>query len=265
MQLSITSKNMKQVQDALKKLSGQQAKEAYAKALNDAGFQLRRDMQRNIQQTFSQPTSFITRSPKVFAATPERLSVAVAPTRDTRKTHQPGMVYRADKGIDPQQVLQAQEFGGPRSDKRMERALQAAGLLPAGMQTSVPHSPYPGSVDKSGNFSGAFIRRVLAYFKAKGNASASRSRAFTRASIAKTRRTALLFEGRELFVPRGSLQPGIWARGLGGPGDLRPVIIFTRPGQYQPRLKTDKLADQAGLQDYLDKRVRYRIRQAAGI
>ena len=42
------------------------------------------------------------------------------------------------KGIDPQQILRAQEVGGRRHDKRSEKALRRVGILPNGYQTAIP-------------------------------------------------------------------------------------------------------------------------------
>ncbi|MFZ7338462.1 hypothetical protein ACLS0R_19745, partial [Comamonas jiangduensis] len=54
------------VQKQLAALSDQQIREASAKALNDAAFQLRRDMQAHMRTTFDRVTPFVGRSPRVF-------------------------------------------------------------------------------------------------------------------------------------------------------------------------------------------------------
>ena len=76
MKINIEIRNQQAVQAVLAKLSGPQAKTAYAKALNDAGFQVRREMQAALRKNFTDVTPFIARSPKVFAATPDKLSVS---------------------------------------------------------------------------------------------------------------------------------------------------------------------------------------------
>lgn len=276
--VKIKIENLGAVSDVLKKLSGKEAKQAYAKALNDTGFQVRRQMQAAMRSSFDRVTPWVERSPKVFTATPDKLSVSIAPTLST--TNAPGKGGKS--GVDPQDVLQAQEFGGKRRDKRSESALRRAGILPQGMQTAVPQDPFPGSDDGRGNLRGAFLQQLLSYLQAyseqgyKANAT-PRRKAGIHKGTAKT-------QGRRYFVAYGrarggarttrkgepdarasNLAAGIWAvTGTSG-AVVRPVLMFTRPGVYRPRLSMEKIARESGAQDYLDKRLRFRIREAAGI
>jgi hypothetical protein len=41
--------------------------------------------------------------------------------------------------------------------------------------------------------------------------------------------------------------------------------MFVRAGTYRPRIDMDRVARDAGVQEYLDKRVRFRVREAAGV
>lgn len=277
MDITIKLENLGPVADVLKKLSGKQAKEAYAKALNDTGFQVRRQMQAAMRANFDRVTPWIERSPKVFKATADKLSVSIAPTLST--TNAPGTGGKV--GVDPQDVLQAQEYGGKRRDKRSESALRRAGILPQGMQTAIPREPFPGSDDGRGNLRGAFLQQLLSYLQAyseqgyKANATPKR-KAGIHKGTAKT-------QGRRYFVAYGkmrggsrttrkgeqdarasNLAPGIWAV-TGSGAVVKPVLMFTRPARYRPRLSMDKIARESGAQEYLDKRVRFRIREAAGI
>jgi len=277
MDITIKLENLGPVADVLKKLSGKQAKEAYAAALNDTGFQVRRQMQAALRGNFDRVTPWIERSPKVFKATADKLSVSIAPTLST--TNAPGTGGKV--GVDPQDVLQAQEYGGKRRDKRSESALRRAGILPQGMQTAIPREPFPGSDDGRGNLRGAFLQQLLSYLQAyseqgyKANATPKR-KAGIHKGTAKT-------QGRRYFVAYGkmrggsrttrkgeqdarasNLAPGIWAV-TGSGAVVKPVLMFTRPARYRPRLSMDKIARESGAQEYLDKRVRFRIREAAGI
>lgn len=81
----------------------------------------------------------------------------------------------------------------------------------------------------------------------------------------KTRRQIVLMDGREWFVSdgKGRLGAGIWARDK---ESIRCAVAFISPARYQrPRLSMDKIAKGADLQEYLDKRVRFRVREAAGV
>lgn len=265
LQLTIGVKNLDRVRDQLNKLAGPQARGAYALALNDAGGQLQRAMRVEYASAFDRPTKYIVNSPWVTRATPEKLSVAVGP-RNVKRS-----------GVDPQKILQAQEFGGRRGDKRFEVALRNLGLLPAGKQIAIPADryggPYPGSDDGNGNFTGKFVRKLLAYLSTNSAALAGMTKRkrndtlkkYVFTSNIKTRREIKLMDGKEWFVSDGSsrLGAGIWVR---DGRVMRCAVAFISPAIYKsPRLSMDRVAKQADLQNYLDKRVRFRIREAAGV
>lgn len=261
MKLELKIENLEKVSAALAKLSGPQARVAYANAINDTGFMVRRAMQAELGK-FDRVTPFIQKSPKLVAATPAKLTARILPTLDSRNLPTTG----GKVGVDPQDVLQAQEFGGRRRDKRSESALRRAGILPSGYQTAIPATPYPGSDDGRGNLSGRFLQQLLSYMQAysesgfKANMTARRKRA-----VHKGTAKAL---GRRYFVSYGRLRgqhlaPGIWAaQGTHGV-DVRPVLMFVRTATYRPRISMDSIARDSGAQDYLDKRIRFRIRNLA--
>lgn len=273
--LSVEIRNQKAVEAQLAKLSGPQARAAYAKALNDAGFQVRRAMQKELSSSFDRVSPFIRNAPKVFMASADKLSVAVAPTLHTERAYQRG----GKVGVDPQQVLQAQEFGGRRADKRSEVALRRAGILPSGFQTAIPADPYPGSDDGRGNLRGAFVAQLISYLQAS-------SEQGYRANMTQKRKDKLRNQqgigdikakkvykttlGVRYFVSLGRqrgqhLPAGVWAASGTHDVQIKPVLMFVRRGTYQPRISMERIAQQVGLQDYLDRRVRFRVREAAGV
>lgn len=275
----------------LDKLSGPKAAEAYVKALNDTGFELRGKMRAEINRVFDRPSAFISKSPKVFPAKPDRLTVTVAPTKHSESTWQRG----GKVGVDPQHVLQAQEWGGTRRDKRSEVRLRQAGILPAGYQTAIPSNPFPGSTDAYGNISGKFLQGLLSYlqayqpgqgFKANmGKAAMGRVHQFGRSSISKRgQQQAGPFMGRRYFVAGTRLEsrfeggehklgpvmrkgtahlpPGVWAA-MGPYGQtIRPVLMFVRTPTYSPRLSMERVAASMNVEEFLAKKLRHRIRQA---
>lgn len=267
MQLSVQIINQKAVEAQLAKLSGRQAKEAYAKAINDTAFQVRRQMQADMARTFDRVTPFIQKSPKVFAATADNLSASIAPTLDSRNRPSTG----GKVGVDPQDVLQAQEFGGRRRDKRSEVALRRAGILLAGWQTAIPSTPYPGSDDGRGNLRGTFLQQLLSYLQAyseqgfKANMTAKRMRGVQKGTARQAGRRYFVSYGKWRDGRSAHLAPGIWAAAGTGGVDVRPVLMFVRTPSYRPRLSMERVAAQADLQNYLDRRVRFRIREAAGV
>ena len=257
--LTIRLDNLGPVREVLDRLTSAQAKEAYAAALNDTGFQARREMQKEFGRVFDRVTPYILKSSFVEKATPERMRVRIAPENQ-----------RMGTGVDPQKILQAQEFGGARADKRSEIALRRAGILPGGFQTTIPATPFPGSDDGRGNLRGPFLGQLISYFRASpeqgysANMTDRRRRNINRG----TARTA----GRRYFIAYGRLRsgvtehlsPGIWAaQGTGGV-DVRPVLMFARAPTYTSRLSMERITEQADLQNYLDKRLRFRIRKVAG-
>ncbi len=276
MKLSAEIRNQKELTDLLGKLAGGELRKAYALALNDTGFMVRGKQVAALNGSFDRVTPFVGRSPKVFKATAEKLSVSIAPTLHTDR----GAFVRGGKvGVDPQDVLQAQAEGGRRRDKRSEVILRRAGILPSGMQTAIPKTPYPGSDDGRGNLRGPFLVQLISYLQAFGEQGyranmTDKRRARLRnqqgiGSIAakKVYKTTL---GRRYFVSYGRvrsqhLPPGIWAASGTHDVDVKPVVMFVRSGTYRPRIDMDRVARDAGVQEYLDKRVRFRVREAAGV
>ncbi len=273
LQLTIRTENLDKVREALARLSGPQARQAYANAINDTAFKVRGEMQKELRSRFDRVTPFIGNAPKVFKATPDKLTASIAPTLDSRNMPSTG----GKVGVDPQQVLQAQEFGGRRRDKKSEVALRRAGILLPGWQTAIPRDPYPGSDDGRGNLRGAFITQLLSYLQAfgeqgyKSNMGDKRKRnmrnqqGIGNISTRKVYKTTL---GVRYFVSYGRsrghhLAPGIWAASGTHDAQLRPVLMFVRPGTYRPLISMERIAQAADLQGYLDRSVRARVRNLA--
>lgn len=104
------------------------------------------------------------------------------------------------KGIPAADFLAAEIEGGPRRHKRMEKALQARGLMPRGW-FAVPGRQAP--LDAHGNVPGPFIVRMLSDLQAFGEQGYRANRRGARRGARKT---------NYFFVPRkGShLKPGIY-------------------------------------------------------
>lgn len=259
MKITMSFAGLEKVQKQLASLSGAQGREAFAKAINDTGYEVRRTMQAEMASVFNAPTPYILKSVYVKQADANTLSATIEPT------------YFGGKGIDPQQILRAQEAGGTRRDKRSEVALRRAGILPSGYQTALPKVPFAGSDDGRGNMRGPFLVQLISYFQAFGEQGFKANMTDKRkASLARgTSKT----QGRRYFVAYGKLRsgktghlaPGIWAV-VGTTGaDVRPVLMFVRTPRYTPRLSMERVAQKADTANYLARRLRFRIRQAAGV
>jgi len=254
--MQVQINGLEKVAKLLNQLSGDQVREATAKAMTDAAFQVRKAMQEEIRASFDRPTPFILRSVQVVQATAANLVAEIAPT------------YFGKSGIDPQQVLKAQIEGGQRRLKRSELALRNAGILPPGYFTAIPEQPFPGSDDGRGNLKGAFIVRILSYFQAFGEQG-------YRANMTDRKKQNLSRKNNGLgfFVSYGRLRdnrashlaPGIWARQGTHGVDVKPVIMFVKNPTYNKRLDFDKILKSSMAQEHFEKRLRYRIRQMAGV
>ena len=240
-----------------------------AKALNDTALTLRKSTKTEMSSIFDRPTAYTLRSVMVKPATPQKLEAEIAPT------------YLGGKGIDPQKYLRAQVMGGARRNKRSEKLLEDKGILPRGMQTSIPKRPYPGSDDGKGNLKGSFVATLISYFQAFGEqgyrANMTKQKKAKMADITKfssirSRKTLKLTRGVEFFVSNGEavdyknrarhLAHGIYARtGIHG-SDIRPVLIFTRRGVYAPRLDFERIARQADVEALFQRKARFAIYQA---
>lgn len=260
MKIGMQVQGLKGVQGTYDRLSSGQQKVAVAAAINDAAFAYRRALQHEIGSVFDRPTPYVRNSPYVKQATPDRLVATIVPT------------YNGGKGVDPQKILASQEMGGRRADKRSEVALRKAGILPNGFQTAIPSTPLSGSDDGRGNLKGSFITQLISYFQAfgdgdyRGNMTAKRKASLHRGTAKRQGRRYFVAYGRTRGDERTKhLAMGIWAV-VGDTGaDVRPVLMFVRAATYKPRLSTESAARRADLENYLSKRMRYRIRQAAGV
>lgn len=284
--------NSDKIARALDRLSGPQLRRALADGMNDTAFQLRDAMQREMRERFDRVTPFIEKAPRVFKATPDNLQLTVAPT------------YRSDvgtkggkTGVDPQQVLQAQEVGGRRSDKRSEVALRRAGILPPGYQLAAltdsdRYPPLPGCMDGYGNLKGSFLVQLISYLQAFGEqghkanmTERSKSNLLKFGRTQRSRKMVGPQIGRRYIVAYGKLRggarqtrsgeydqrasnlaPGIWAV-IGNSADaiLFRVVKFVPKGKYKPRLQLRALATTQEARDFLARRIRYRIYKAAGL
>ena len=267
LKLDIRVENLDKVRKALDMLSGPQARQAYANAINDTAKHVQAEMRKHLQSAFDRPTEHIWKSPKYTPATPDNLSASIIPTIDSR--NKPGKGGKV--GVDQQKILQAQEFGGRRRDKKSEVVLRRAGILMPGWQTAIPETPFPGSDDGHGNLRGAFLQQLLSYLQAyseqgyKANMTAKRMRSLQKGTAKQAGRRYFVSYGRWRDGRSSHLAPGIWAASGTGGVDVRPVLMFVRTPSYRPRLSMERVAAQADLQNYLDRRVRFRIREAAGV
>lgn len=248
--------DLTRVNHLLAKLSGPELQAASANALNDGAFEARRVIQANINAAFDRPTPYVRRSIVVRKATPGQLKAIVEPA------------YQGGKGVDPQNILRAEIFGGERKAKRAERAFQRVGILQPGY-AMVPGEACP--LDAYGNIKGSFIVQMLSYFQAMGeqgyraNMTAKRKGKLAAKGVSEGGYKTI--GGVEYFIAWGRLRGGrsshlhygIWARsGIHGV-KVEPIIMFVRTPHYRQRLDFFDRPVQAARAAF-DRRMRYHVR-----
>lgn len=239
------------------RLTGPEAKQAMAEALNDAAWEGRRVLQQEVERSFDRPTPYIRRSIQVSRkATPDKLEAVVSAE------------YMGGKGIEPEKILQAEIFGGPRRPKRSEVALRRVGILPDGYFL-VPGQACP--LDQYGNVKGSFIVQLISYFQAFGEqgyrANMTDRRKAKLRNKGKTERGYATTMGVRYFISYGKLRsgptehlhPGIWsAKGIHD-SNVEPILMFVKAPSYRKRLDFFGKPVQAAI-DKFNPRLRFRMR-----
>lgn len=213
--------------------------QAAIQALNWTAADAQVEVQQVMRRVFDRPTPYTIRGVGVWRA---RMSdpVATVGIKDAGA---------AGKGTAAADFLAPQVYGGQRSVKRFERALQRIGALPPGWM-AVPASG--AQLDAYGNMNRGQIVQILAALQAFGEQGyRANMDAKGRARLARGSKRSY---GREYFVSHGRgwrqgtgswkhgrtqhLPAGVWMRQGGGLGKaLRPVLIFVRGAQYKSRLQ----------------------------
>lgn len=211
---------------------------AIARGMNNMAFEARKALGVEMRRVFDRPTPYIANSPFVTMAKPDALTATVS------------MRYPGGKGIDPEQVLQAEVIGGPRALKRYEIALQRAGVLPKGFFT-VPGTGVADKLDAFGNLRGAFLVQLISYFGAFGEqgykANMTDKRKKSLAKVGKSAGGFKTINGVQYFLSYGKLRggkdahfaPGIWSRSGTHGSNVKSVLMFVRQPVYKPRLNIE--------------------------
>ncbi|POB00152.1 hypothetical protein C2134_02875 [Chromobacterium sinusclupearum] len=131
--------------------------------------------------------------------------------------------------------LKPQIEGGGRPLKRFERALQRAGVLPAGMY-AVPGRD--ADRDAYGNMSRAQIVQILSYFNGLHDSTQWMSDR-RKKTLARDGKRGKGFTYFVLHQRKNKLPPGVYKRLDYGHGQvvIRPVLIFVRQPRYTARYR----------------------------
>lgn len=191
-------------------------------ALNNVAFRIRAEEHAQMANVFDRPTRLTLSSVLVSKAT-KRAPVAQVFIRD-----------EAAKGTPPEKYLKPAVFGATRNEKRFERALRYAGILPAGMYV-VPGEG--AKLNKHGNITAGTFTKILSQLKASfdpmQNASSS------------ARSSAKRGATKGYFVAKIEGTLGVWERvGYKRRRSVRPILIFvnSKPN-YRKRFPFYKIAE----------------------
>ncbi len=155
-----------------------------------------------------------------------------------------------------QNYLETQMVGGKRRMKAFEKALQRAGVMPAGA-LAVPGAG--AEIDAFGNMSVGQIRQILSWFDAAEMVAGS-TQNMGEKGRAKKRKGTRKSQAFEYFAAMSgsrtgggswkngraqNLQPGIYKRVFFGQGNaIKPVLIFVTGASYKQRFKFDDVANK---------------------
>lgn len=212
----------REVLGALTAAQERQVPYALARAMTAVAKDAQLELKRIMPLVFDRPTPFTIQGVRIIPARKvDRSIVAFVYLRD-----------EASKGTPPAKYLRAEVEGGPRRDKRSERALKWKGLMPAGSQ-AVPSRFAP--LDAYGNLRGSYITYLLSRLRALPETGYSANETTT----SKARRIRRLGVTSEFFIgrPEQRGRTGVWERIETAWGSaIRPILYFVRPASYQPRL-----------------------------
>lgn len=206
----------------LAKLTGQM-EFATALALTRTAQAVKKELEAEIDRVFDRPTSWTRRSLFLQPARKNNL--------DARVWIKDGWGW---KTTPPERYLRPHIYGGSRTVKRFERALQIRGILPPGMVT-VPAAD--ARLDAYGNMSRGQIVQILSYFSAfeeKGFRANITEEGKRRRARSTRRRIGTAYFA--LQRPHGKLKPGIYQRyHLAHGSAVKPVMLFIKDPKYRPR------------------------------
>lgn len=198
---------------------------ATATALTRVAKEAQREVERRMPEVFNEPTRFTLNALRTEPASKDRLVARVA-------------VKDIAAGVPQEKYLEPQVVGGPRREKRFERALRYSGALAPGERATIGQA---APVDRHGNIAVGEIRRIL-------GALGIETKAGKAGKETKGRRP-----GQAYFAGavgrRGAR--GVWQR---DGRRVRPVLIFTRQApQYRKRLAFGEIARQVAEDRFADE------------
>lgn len=262
MKINVKIDGIKELQTSLKDMSERRIKAATATALTRTAVQVRDKVKASMSSLLDRPTPYTVKQLKYVGATAQRPVAAVGFGVVGIQDEYGNVMRYQDLGANETpagKYLQAQIHGGPRRDKRFEKALRAVGVLPSGW-LAVPGQR--AKVDAFGNQSIGEMRQILSWFDAAELVAGSRQNMRQKGRdkrIKGTKKTAgfeyfAVSAGDARSFVRGSgktgahkMQPGIYRRTTQAMGSrIEPVVIFVNQARYRKRFDFYEIATREG-------------------
>lgn len=252
---------MAELRAALTSFSDRRLNAAVATALTRTAVQVRAAVLEQMPRVFDRPTPYTLRQLKYAAATAARPVAAVGFGVAAIQDVQGNVIRYQDLGMGETpagKYLAPSIDGGSRRHKRFEKALQAAGAMPAGW-FAVPGAG--ARLDAFGNMSRGQIIQILSQLRITLVAGTNRNMAVAaRKQIAAQRKA-----GGRFFVVKpgtGKLKPGVYQREFYG-RTITPVVIFVRAAAYRPRFDFYGMAKRV-VDENLPRQIDQAIAESAG-
>lgn len=214
--------------DANNTIAQEQMPFAIAQSLTRSAAKARKRIQDVMPQVFDRPTP---------------ATIKGVLYKPAKKTDLTATVFVLDEGngksLSPNKWLAPEVDGGPRNDKRLERALKFKGLMPKDAQTAVSRF---APLDVYGNLKGSFVVQLMSVLGALLETGYTANR--TPRSKARQKKPLDYFIGR----PEKRGRSGVWERIDTAFGSaIRPIVYFIKPPTYHVRLPFDQIVQEVAL------------------
>ncbi|MDP4300360.1 hypothetical protein [Leptothrix discophora] len=257
MKITIDVKGLDEVRAALKDLSQRRIHNAVATGLTRTALQARDAVRDELRSRLDRPTPYALNGLYVITATGDAAKAGMGSqpvpgssyaTRIVRSRHLEAEVGIKDDlattggGTPAERFLRPNIDGGARRIKRVERALQLSGLMPAGWQTTAGTD---ARLDAYGNVSRGQIVQVLSQLRVTLTAGYTRNMALPDRTAkgriidgrysGQVRAAVKRAGGRYFVVPPGQrMPPGVYMREHHASGRPLQVLRFVKSTSYRP-------------------------------
>lgn len=249
MKISFTIDGQAELRKQVERFSERRIAATIATALTRTAVEVRNAVQEDLPKVFDRPTPYTIKQLRYVAATAQKPVAAVGFNVEAIQDEFGKVIrYRqAVSGETPaEKYLNPNITGGQRSVKRFEKAMQAAGYMPAGWY-AVPGKG--ARLDAFGNVSRGQIIQVLSQLRVTLLAGSTRNLPQVQGNERKVIRALKKAGGRYFVIKPGAKRgtPGVYQRDFYSEV-LTPIFIFVKSASYRPRFDFDGIAGRIAAQ-----------------